>query len=125
MPHVTKWEEKGIHWSFSGVVTMEEQQQADGEMYNDPRFEKIRYFIWDGSEIESIAYNTNDADEPAAIDKASSIYRPFLKGALIANNQEVRAVVERYITTSTKLRTSWNLRLFTSLDEARDWLNGT
>ena len=123
MPHVTIWEEKGIHWSFSGVVTMEEQQQADGEMYNDPRFDEIDYYIWDGSEIESIAYSTRDADEPAAIDKASSTYRPFLKGALIADNQQVKGVVERYIETSTKLKTSWDLRIFSSIVDARGWLN--
>jgi hypothetical protein len=123
MPHFTRWEEDGIYWSFSGIVTLQEQKEADGEMYGDPRFDSLRYFIWDGTNISKIDYDEYEADGPAAIDKVSSTYRPNLKGALIANDESVRKIIKRYIKTSERLKSSWDLKMFDTIKQARDWLS--
>jgi hypothetical protein len=122
MPHQTLWENKGIYWRFSGVVTLDEQELADGEMYGDPRFDELEYFIWDGTDIDKVDYHETEADEPAAIDKVSSVYKPNLKGALIAKTESVKLVVQRYIKTSIELGSSWEFKMFDSLEQAREWL---
>ena len=123
MPHITTWEKNGIYWVFSGVVTLQEQQKADGEMYSDPRFDSLEYFIWDGTNVTKMDYGDSEADEPAAIDKASSTYKPNLKGALIAKNKAVRKKLKRYIKTSERLKSTWDLRIFETIDQARNWLS--
>ena len=122
MPHKTSWEKFGLCWTFYGVVSLQEVHDADGEMYSAPQFDELKYFIWDGSKIEKIDYDIDEADQPAAIDKASSQYKPYLKGALIGEDEKVRLVIKRYIETSSKLNSSWELKLFSNLFEARQWL---
>ena len=60
MPYITTWEPTGIKWQFHGTVTSEEVDEANREMYEDPRFNSINYFIWDMSNVEKLIENKLD-----------------------------------------------------------------
>lgn len=123
MPHTTTWEEHGVWWQFYGTVTPQELAESDAEMYGDPRFEHIKYFIWDTTDVEDITFSEVHVELSAASDWAAASYKQHMKGALVANNKHVQKRIQRYIETSIEFESTWDLKLFENLEAARLWLS--
>jgi len=122
MPHITTWDSTGIKWQFHGSVTSEEVDEANREMYEDPRFDFIKYFIWDMSNVEKLIKNKLDNNRPVATDLGASHINKNIRGALIANDGHVYDNCNNYIKLSKKLNTSWKLKLFYDNESALKWL---
>jgi len=122
MPHITTWDSTGIKWQFHGAVTSEEVDEANSEMYEDPRFDSIKYFIWDMSNVEKLIKNTLDNNRPVATDLGASHINKNIRGALIANEGDVYDSCNNYIKLSTNLNTTWKLKLFNDNESALKWL---
>ena len=123
MPHTTTWDSTGIKWQFHGAVTSEEVDEANREMYEDPRFDSIKYFIWDMSKVEKLISNELDVNKPAVTDYGASHSNEFIIGALVANEGHVYDSCENYLKISNKLNTKWNLKLFNDNESALKWLH--
>ncbi len=41
--------------------------------------------------------------------------------ALVANDEDVQKIIVRYINTSLELDTTWEIKLFNCIEDARDW----
>ena len=50
------WQEKGIYWKLSGIVTGDEIIEMDKAIYGDSRFDDIRYLIADESDCPGWIY---------------------------------------------------------------------
>ncbi len=124
MPHITTWEDEGIYWKYYGDVTNEEIDQAGSEMFGDARFDDIRYFISDTTESTAFSVKKEDAVYPATQGNVASMhYKKSLKGAMVATNEHARNFLKHYIEKSTEWGSSWDLKLFYTMDEAREWLS--
>lgn len=115
------WEEHGVLVEFSGKVSAAELVKANDVWYSDPRFDTIRYYICDLTRVQHFDLAASDAEFAAATDKGASLTVERLKGALVATDAGIREMAETYIATSVDLDSTWDLRLFDSLDEARAW----
>lgn len=122
MPHITTWDPTGIKWQFHGAVTSEEVNEANREMYEDPRFDSIKYFIWDMSNVEKLIENELDINKPAATDLGASHINKNIRGVLVANEGHVYDSCNNYIKLSKKLNTTWKLKLFNDNESALKWL---
>lgn len=123
MPHHTTWEQDGIYWQFYGVVDEKECFESDAELYNDPRSDHIKYWIWDGSNIEKLAIAEIHAELIAATDAAATENNQKIKGAIIANNTNTLKLMEVYISMSMELESSLELKVFQTLEDARKWVS--
>jgi hypothetical protein len=123
MAHNTIWEEKGLFWQFSGEVTALEVQEANNELYSDPRFDTAEYFIWDMTDVSEVCLTESDVGHAVAMDRGASFTNNRLNGALIANNEHIRNLITQYIDASAVSGNPWKLKLFNNLEEARSWLS--
>ena len=122
MAHNTTWEERGIYWKFSGHVSAVEVEEADNEMYGDPRFDEIKYFIWDMTDASELGMTESDSDFPAGTDRAAAYTNKNLNGALVSNNEQIRKRFKRYIEVSSEIGNPWKLKIFNNLEDARAWV---
>jgi len=123
MPHHTRWEKNGIYWQFYGTVNEKEYFDTDAELYNDPRSDHIKYWIWDGSLIEKLAVNEIHAELIAAADWAATENNQKMKGAMVANDPAILKLMAVYIEISIELESSWQLKIFKNLEDARRWIS--
>ena len=123
MPHTTTWESNGIIWQFSGTVTTEEVNEANREMYKDPRFDSINYFIWDMLNVDELVKDKFEIGEPAATDLGASYTNSCIRGALIAHEGYVYDSCNNYIQLSKTLNNPWQLKLFNDKKNALIWLH--
>lgn len=123
MAHRTTWEAEGILWEFSGTVSFEEVSDATSEMYNSFRFDDLKYFIWDSTEIDLLKLSDHHIEIRAAIANASSSYKRDLLGALVVTNPDIYDRMSHYIKKSRELKSTWDLKLFSTVEEARLWLS--
>ncbi len=86
MPHKTIWEDHGICMTFSGIVTTQELLDSNGEVYRDPRFSDLKYFIWDATNVKKLDFGKRGADIAANTDKVSTSWKPHMRLALVAND---------------------------------------
>jgi len=122
MPHKTIWEKDGIYWQFYGDITLAEVHEANGEAYGDHRFDDIKYFIWNMTDVNNLEMSLDDAKKPACTDEVASSYKRRLNGAFAATDKHIRKVIERYIELSIEHKSTWNLKLFYTEDDARKWV---
>lgn len=123
MPHTTSWSRHGITWRFFGAVTTDEVNRANKEMYDDPRFDTITYFVWDMLNVEQLVKDEIECGEPAATDLGASFSNNHIRGALIAREGEVYDSCNSYIQQCRTLNNPWDLKLFTDNNSALAWLH--
>ncbi len=121
MPHITIWEENGIYWKYSGVVTLQEVFEANNEMYGNPKFDHISYQIVDFLEVDKLDFKDEDVAVPAATDFSTTTYVRPQKIALVANALPIRVLCHSYIEESLEMGSPWQFQLFHTLEEAREW----
>lgn len=123
MPHTTTWEEHGIYWQFHGIVDAEEFFETDAELYDDPRSDQIKYWIWDGANIEKLAVEDIHVELIAASDWAASENLQDVKGAFITKNPDIAKFMAVYIGISKEFESPWKSRIFENIETARQWLS--
>lgn len=123
MSHTTTWEKHGIYWQFYGIVDAKEYLATDAELYNDPRSDHIKYWIWDGTDIEELAISDMHAELIASADWAATEHNKNVKGAIIATDPGIKNLMEVYIETSMEFESSWQVKIFDNIKDARQWVS--
>lgn len=118
----TTWKDGGVYWQLTGVVPFQEILKTIEGFYHDVRSDSAKFQIIDASGLNSFKVTERDMKCVAAYDYGASKTIKNLKVACIANKPENRKVFELYIDGSKKLASSWEFRIFESLEEAEDWL---
>jgi hypothetical protein len=122
MPHNTTWEPKGVHWEFYGVVSFSEIAEANAEFYSNERSDRMKYQIFDSIGVDAIVGTEAELKMLAAIDVGASKSIKSIKVALVIVKEELMPLAEGYVATSEALMSSWFFKIFSSLEEAREWV---
>jgi hypothetical protein len=120
MKEKTTWESGGVIITFSGVVDGEELLQANEELYGDERFDNIHYQIWDYSNVIEFKLDVDWVAKIAALDKAAALSNSIMKVASVATDEVTQMLSSLYEAES--LESPWEIQLFTSVDEAQQWV---
>jgi len=120
MPYETHWEDEGIHWVFSGIVTDDDLLRCNLELYDDARFESIRYEIADFRAGESFTITAKTLRRVARMDRDQAVCNPSVKVAVIATAAVQKGFAQVYALSGGD--TSWVTEVFDSEEDARAWL---
>ena len=120
MPYETIWEEKGVYWKYSGILTGDDILQSNIGIYGDSRFDNLRYQLVDMLDVESFDVDTEAMEEVTAMDAGASQTNPRLVVALVATQVQAKRLVELYETTTGGA--PWETAIFESVEEARVWI---
>lgn len=122
MPYITKWEEKGICWTFIGMVTHQDVFDSSNEFYEDSRSDSLLYQLVDLSKVEDIEFNKITMQQISFMDYASSQSISNIKVAFISNQAHVIEQLNQYIERSLSHNSSWSFKIFDDIESARKWL---
>lgn len=123
MPVNFTWEDKGLYWDFYGTLDGKLLMASNGQAVADPRFEEIKYIIWDSSNVNHVDMNNNDAELNAFFMGSVERYNPGIKLAFVTPDQQIRSIAEYYIDFSRTQGVGWEQRIFSNLQDARAWVN--
>ena len=121
MPYQTIWEKGGIYVAYSGQTSDEEVARFAEEGQADERFMDLRYVLHDFLNCTGATFSTPRMRELAAIDSAAAVSNPRIKIAVVADREDVLAMVLAYLGAGFP---GFELRVFATLSAAREWLPG-
>jgi len=123
MPHRVIWESRVSVWTkFSGIVTYGEVLDTTHTLYANPRSDDVVHAYWDFSEIDGFVVDKSEVEEMAYVDHAASLYLRPMKAAFILSDPELLVLAEQYIAHMQALGSTWQNRIFPTMEEARDWM---
>jgi hypothetical protein len=119
MPYQITWEPRGIYVRYSGQVSDKEVALFAEEGQADQRFSDLCYVLHDFLACTGATHSEPVIQELAAIDSAASNSNPKIKIAVVAERDDVKAMVKAYLDAGFP---GFTLRLFPSVELARWWL---
>lgn len=123
MTYEITWESPTSIWvRFVGTVTFADTVNATNEVHEDSRADGIKQAIWDFSDIDSFTITESEVEEIAATDCAAGCYMKHMKAAFVIADPELMRLGERYISEMREFGSTWQNRLFPSLNDARAWV---
>jgi len=122
MPYETHWEDEGIRWVFKGIVTDDDLLRCNLELYDDARFESIRYEIADFRAGESFTVTAKTLRRVARMDRDQAVRNPNVKVAVIATAAVQKGLARMYALSGGD--TLWVTEVFDTEEDARAWVSG-
>ena len=122
MSHRIEWEKDGAYWQLSGAVTSGELIEIVNELIGSPKFDSLKYFILDATNIIEPIITEDDLDATAAIVKSTNSYKPKMKGAYVTKDKQTVELIGYYINKSLKLGSTWDRKIFNNVEDARSWV---
>ena len=107
----------------NGVVTAEEIFESGDDFLQVPDGISPKYQLVDCLEVEEFDLSEVDVVNISADDLSASRKYPNIKVAMIAKKGHVMEKFMNYLKVSWAINTSWEIRIFNSVDSARDWLS--
>ena len=123
MPLKTYWEPEGYVYECLGVVTAEEIAAINFDFLDIPEGVTPRYQIINGLGAERMEVDKLDLVDISADDLAMSRKYPNIKVAMVGTDPTFRQVYDDYMRISWAINTSWEIRIFDTMEAAREWLN--
>ena len=123
MPIVTYWEAEGFVFESKGVVTAEEIFAGGEQFLSVPEGITPKYQLVDCLNVEDFDLSELDVVDISADDLAASRKYPNIKVAMVAQKGHVMEKFMKYLKVSWAINTSWEIRIFNSIEAARDWLS--
>ena len=120
VPYETFWESEGIRWVYTGAMSDDDVLRANLVLYDDPRFESIKYQIADFSGVDALAAHAETIRRLSHMDKDQSSRNPNLRVAVIAATPLTRGIASMYRLAAGA--TPWAIEVFETEEDARDWL---
>ncbi|MBD3348982.1 MAG: hypothetical protein GF400_07280 [Candidatus Eisenbacteria bacterium] len=121
MSYETYWEDEGVRWVYEGTMTDDDVLRANLELYDDPRFESLRYEIADFTRVAKFAAGADSIRKLSQLDKKQSARNPDVKVAIVATAPLMRGIARMYALASGD--SPWDTRIFETESEAREWLS--
>lgn len=124
MPHLTDWIRDRVEFTFDGLVSADEIEEAAQDIYNDPRFTQCRLQIFDFTDANLASVNFNDIQNYAMYDSYISnsiLGNADCKIAIVSTDPHVHELTEHYRNFSHSLNIQWDTQMFEDIDSARAW----
>jgi hypothetical protein len=120
MSYELTWEPKGVVKRYFGHVTCAEVLAASNQSQSDPRFDEYRYAINDFLDCSEFVTDPALLEELAAYAGAAEESNSNIKIAIVAANPAVVVATKQYLGLALQ---TYPTRLFSTLTEARAWIN--
>lgn len=121
MPYQNKWEDRGLHRTFTGKVTGSEILNSNLALHGDPRFDHIQYVLNDFLTITDFDITTKDVNTISTIDNVAAISKTRLKIAILANNIDLLKWVNAYLKMMQD--SPYEAAVFSTRDDALRWVS--
>ena len=122
MPYELSWEDSGVVFRFSGVVSDEELVAANEEVYASPLFPIMRYQIFDVSMIEKFQVSSEAVRAAADSDRSAAKRNPDVKVAIIITSSPfLRGLANMYALSHEAHGGSWVTETFEREEDGRAW----
>jgi len=120
MPYELTWERSGVYRQYYGDMTVFERRASFDAICSDPRFDDLRYAITDYLAVNAYEIRKDATMEIAALHIGALRTNPRLVIAAVADRPDIAADIQDFV----KLQfTAAPYRLFSTLDEARRWID--
>lgn len=123
MPIATHWEPEGFVYECRGIVTSQEILECGGDFLQVPEGVTPKYQLINCLKVDQFDLSEMDIVNISADDLAASRKHPNIKVAMISQKENVMEKFMTYLKVSWAINTSWEIRIFNSLEAARDWLD--
>lgn len=114
------WEPRGVLKRFFGPVTDADVTASIAQIHGDERFDSLRYIINNYLDATECSLSPASVEEIVAIEHAASIINARIRIALVVVAADFIAFADQYAGSALK---TYPTRIFSSLDEARTWLD--
>lgn len=121
MPYDFDYSEGGYVVRFKGNVTIEELNDANGEIQGHSDFDFHNYQIVDLLKADLSSVNEKAALIPAATDSVASETRKNVKVAVVASESHALSVANSYVKLAREMSSSWEFDVFSTYEDALKW----
>ena len=115
------WNKAGTVAEFFGKITLDTILEVDQKHYNDPRFDEIRYELYDFAQADLSEVRISDVQVPAAYDFGASHINRRIKVASVATDPHAIELCKHYISVSKGVNSSWSFPIFDNRESALEW----
>lgn len=105
--------------TFHGDISFSDIAEANGIICGDPRFEEMKYQIFDYSKINSIDLDHDVALIISNLDSAAAVWNHSVKVATVTMDADLKEKIEEY--NKLMESSSWVTKTFTNKQEAIQW----
>lgn len=114
------WDRENALVTFNGPLTYDDIRFADRDLFGDPRFDHMKFIVYDFLAADELIITDHDLVVTAAINKSASYWNKELKMALVSDKQQILDSIQRFIDLMKG--SNWKIRSFTTLEEAFEWV---
>ena len=115
------WKNRSLQIILSGVITGDDIQSYESKIWRDPRFDELKYAIWDGRDIEGWDVSTFDLRKSVAYSLGPSYSNRTIRLALVVADPQVFEAGKQYVQGVNSLNVSRDVKVFLDMDLALDW----
>ena len=119
MCYTIKWSDRGVIWTYAGVLTGNALIESNLAIYNDPRFETIDYQIVDLRGVEEFRVLSQHMEKVAALDVAASKLNSHIRVAVVSPVVTGRHMTRTY--TENTPENHWETQVFDDYAAAYQW----
>ncbi|MEN8250438.1 MAG: hypothetical protein ABFS32_16000 [Bacteroidota bacterium] len=123
MPNQIIWENHGVLSQYYGEFNPELHGKVLNLIFSNPRTDTLKYIIADYSDLNDISLTKKNIKFPFTVTVGASYYLRNIQVALVATDKNIRELCKKYIEVFSQSNTTWKVRLFYSLNDARDWVS--
>ncbi|MCW3807571.1 hypothetical protein [Plebeiibacterium marinum] len=114
-----EWRGANIIVKFSGLVSYQEINEADGIIYGNKHFDQMQYQVFDFSGIDGFNVNELEMKMIGTLDKASSHWNNSVKVAVITDDPKIVELTRVYEGVMDD--SDWETKIFKSMEDALKW----
>ncbi len=116
----------GVVVTLTDVITGMELTRINQYIYDQDPEKKLRYQIWDFTDVDILEMKTEDIEKLVLQDMEEASINSDQRVAIIGSSQTLKGVDSLYHYMSDCLiKTGFQSKTFTNRDEAREWIEGT
>ena len=120
MAYTITWEPEGARWDFTGTVTDQEAIQSNLDVYEDERFDTMRYQLVNMLQVETFDVSAETIRKVSQMDREQRHRNADIKVAFVTTRALIYGLGRMYeMAGGTE---AWETRVFETLEEAREWL---
>ncbi len=119
MSYQTSWQGSDVQITFEGAVVFDDIIEADNLLYGDPRFDTMKYTLFDLLKVEKFDVSEKEAEVIASLDRASSVWNNHIKVAIVAIDPYIVELITLY--KNNMAGTKWIIRGFENIRDATGW----
>lgn len=121
MSYTLNWELKGAFIEFYTNPTINDIQRGNGELNKNKKFKKIKYVIWDFSNVSLLNIKSEEVTLPVITNLIESEKTPMLKIAIIVTEPYGVELCKKYIDYVQTMNISWETEIFETVELALKW----